>query len=67
MEKFKISGTTVKLGRTKIGIFLPLFLGGIIENQNSDFVTVDLLLYSSFSFILEYSCVIVHLDTNPAG
>jgi hypothetical protein len=29
---------TVELGGTKLGTFPPLVLGGIIENQNSDFV-----------------------------
>ena len=29
---------TVKLSGTKLRTFLPLVLGGIIENQNSDFV-----------------------------
>ena len=29
--------STVKLSRTKLWTFLPLVLGGIIENQNSDF------------------------------
>jgi hypothetical protein len=28
---------TVELGRTKLGTLPPLALGGIIENQNSDF------------------------------
>jgi hypothetical protein len=27
-----------KLEKTKLGTFSPLVLGGIIENQNSDFV-----------------------------
>jgi hypothetical protein len=29
---------TVKLSKTKLGTLPPLVLGGIIENQNSDFV-----------------------------
>jgi hypothetical protein len=29
---------TVRLSRTKLGTLLSLVLGGIIENQNSDFV-----------------------------
>jgi hypothetical protein len=44
------------LERTELGIFLPLLLDGIIENQNSDVVTVlvDLLLYSSLSPIFNF-------------
>jgi hypothetical protein len=31
--------STVELGETALGTLPPLVLGGIIENQNSDFVT----------------------------
>ena len=31
--------STVELSKTKLGTLPPLVLGGIIENQNSDFVT----------------------------
>jgi hypothetical protein len=34
----KIYGPTVKLSKTKLWTLPPLVLGGIIENQNSDFV-----------------------------
>jgi hypothetical protein len=33
-----ITTYTVELGKTKLGTLPPLVLGGIIENQNSDFV-----------------------------
>jgi hypothetical protein len=32
------NSTTVELSRTELGTLPPLVLGGIIENQNSDFV-----------------------------
>ena len=35
---FKIYDNTVDLNKTKLGILTLLLLGGIIENQNSDFV-----------------------------
>jgi hypothetical protein len=34
----KLGVITVELSRTKLGTFPLLLLGGIIENQNSDFV-----------------------------
>jgi hypothetical protein len=41
--KFRSTGvhsTTVQLGKTELWALFSLLLGGIIENQNSDFVTV---------------------------
>ena len=37
-QRTKFSTITVKLSRTKLGTLPPLVLGGIMENQNSDFV-----------------------------
>jgi hypothetical protein len=39
-ENAMIEPDTVKLRRTKLGTLRLLWLGRIIENQNSDFVTV---------------------------
>ena len=33
-----VVSSTVELSKTKLGTLPPLVLGGIIENQNSDFV-----------------------------
>ena len=41
--KFRSTGvhsSTVQLGKTELWTLFSLLLGGIIENQNSDFVTV---------------------------
>jgi len=41
--KFRSTGvhsSTVQLGNTELWTLFSLLLGGIIENQNSDFVTV---------------------------
>ena len=42
--------TTVELSITKLGMLLTLVLGGIIENQNSDFVMIELYVMTKSEF-----------------
>jgi hypothetical protein len=39
-DRTRCLNNTVELSRTELWMLPPLVLGGVIENQNSDFVTV---------------------------